>query len=782
MNSIRLDRITLPKIGLDRISLPRFGVPESEGSAALPSELKESLVCWYSPRKQGLTEYDVIESYATDFTTYSYRSTVATHTVLNNKITITNSLIASWFVAITPSKSVSFKAIVRGVGDVYIRYSYRDLYGNLKTIIINKDGVYDFPKSYGGDANFSTFGIGECNITITQLPTSTAKDYSGNGHDLHLYGFQGKLNSGIGVYKEDFTTWITGDVVEKTPFTVKKRFHSSSGGDRYVLVLKSNVSIEPFKVRVSITGTHASDRAKYVYIAENGDIEVLFINNGEEAVVPKSYAISDSSTYIGFQFTESGEDDCEVTITQIPDYPNQLCHSGKEYGVAYDMPILTDYTVITKRTWFEQNEFCVFSSKSLDSLNGAFSLEFIHNGRKMIKSFGAENYMDFSEDEIIYLSKNKYNGVDINSNSVQDYNELTIGRVNRNVNINYVGCWSDYLLFDRTLTDEEINYVKYNMIDTTPAPRPDVYYDLSKKNNDSPTRNIIEDLSGNGRNAEIFNMAYALGSGYGKYVTNFNEWRYRTYLQDVSPNSFTSNDGQHYSQIFVPNNNKDIPSFRVNMKTIKGNRYYIYRYTNEAGEIKTLNLKDDGIYTLPKNHVSLLYQNDLGFISSGNGICSITQLPSECEGALVFDGIDDYVQIGNGNLIKPFKTLFMEVVPFDMNKILYDQRMDVTERGFAILLENNVTAYNGRNSGKTYINGKFNDTLKANDLLNKHQVITIVNPTHPERSKIFIGSNFTGTNFYANMALYKLIGFYEELTPEEIKKVIYKYKLNYEKL
>lgn len=33
-----------------------------------PPDLKSALVCWYSPRKQKLTEYDVIESYAEDFT------------------------------------------------------------------------------------------------------------------------------------------------------------------------------------------------------------------------------------------------------------------------------------------------------------------------------------------------------------------------------------------------------------------------------------------------------------------------------------------------------------------------------------------------------------------------------------------------------------------------------------------------------------------------------------------------------------------------------------------
>lgn len=47
-----------------------------------------------------------------------------------------------------------------------------------------------------------------------------------------------------------------------------------------------------------------------------------------------------------------------------------------------------------------------------------------------------------------------------------------------------------------------------------PIPQPDVYYDMSLKDNSSPTRNVMDDLSGNGHNAEIFNAAYTESSGY----------------------------------------------------------------------------------------------------------------------------------------------------------------------------------------------------------------------------------------------------------------------------
>ena len=58
---IRIPEFRMPSLGLSAIGLP---ADRSGNRLAWPSGLKDSIVCWYSPRKQGLTEYDVIESYA----------------------------------------------------------------------------------------------------------------------------------------------------------------------------------------------------------------------------------------------------------------------------------------------------------------------------------------------------------------------------------------------------------------------------------------------------------------------------------------------------------------------------------------------------------------------------------------------------------------------------------------------------------------------------------------------------------------------------------------------
>lgn len=197
-------------------------------------------------------------------------------------------------------------------------------------------------------------------------------------------------------------------------------------------------------------------------------------------------------------------------------------------------------------------------------------------------------------------------------------------------------------------------------------PEPDVYYDLSLKDNSSPTRNIIDDLSGNGHDAEIFNAAYTESSGY------------------------------------------------------------------------------------------------------------------RSDGAFVFDSIDDYAIMQN--VTKGFKTLFMEVIPSlttDKGGFLYDQRVGQTSFGINISL--NHIAYNAYNwGGVTYINGKLNTTMNGKEVYQKHQIITIVNGTDLKPQKVVLGGDIGLDGYFSNMALYKLIGFYDELTPLQIEKVINDYKLKYD--
>lgn len=60
------------------------------GGTSIPPEIKKSIVAWYDPKKQGMTNYDVIEAYVEDFTKWAYRNTRGVAKITNNTIVITN--------------------------------------------------------------------------------------------------------------------------------------------------------------------------------------------------------------------------------------------------------------------------------------------------------------------------------------------------------------------------------------------------------------------------------------------------------------------------------------------------------------------------------------------------------------------------------------------------------------------------------------------------------------------------------------------------------------------
>lgn len=139
---------------------------------------------------------------------------------------------------------------------------------------------------------------------------------------------------------------------------------------------------------------------------------------------------------------------------------------------------------------------------------------------------------------------------------------------------------------------------------------------------------------------------------------------------------------------------------------------------------------------------------------------TITQIP-EYPGALVTDGVDDYGVMEN--LQQGVKVLFTTINPFVDGKFIYDQRLNTTEPWlFAVFNDKGSIAYNSRNSnGKTYIDGTLNESTIVSALLNKKQIITIVNNDvtgDKTKTPVFF-SNTDHDSGWISSAFYNSIGF-----------------------
>ena len=431
------------------------------GGLIWPKGLKESIKAIYDPAKQGMTNYDVIEAYAEDFTKWAYRNSRGTAKITNNAIVITNVVETNNIVEDAKEPYSDLTIRVTGVTeDKYL--IVRQGRGKPETHI-KKDGVYTFKDNnlYFG---FGISVIGECNITITQLPTSILKDLSGNGNHAYLYGGKGKLNSGMGVYKFDFLSDLRINSAY-IPYSDRQEDKICSLIEHpagWLFQFISLSDIPAFKVEVKGI---VNDRFVYRYYDENGNRgKEIIINKDGIYELPISYSV-ENNTGVGIVCSDACVDN--VCFTQIPDYPDQLCYDGKMYAVAYDMPILTDYTVMAERTWFENRNIFLAKGNITTEAKYAFIFErFKPDGVMAVQSFGAWNDVVSTTDSCIsYLTKNKYNGIDIRSGIGADDDMLSIGgALNKgNIELTSVCCHGAIIIADRSFTEDEITWLKDNL-------------------------------------------------------------------------------------------------------------------------------------------------------------------------------------------------------------------------------------------------------------------------------------------------------------------------------
>lgn len=262
----------------------------------------------------------------------------------------------------------------------------------------------------------------------------------------------------------------------------------------------------------------------------------------------------------------------------------------------------------------------------------------------------------------------------------------------------------------------------------------------------------LQDFSGNNRPLKLNNFLFAAMSGVGGYETNF------------SDNSIWISSPQHGNLI---NNHTYNPmlkgsssglytatgSVKVKFKATVTGMKSGYRLEFGSSDVapSDKSIYEDGEYEFGSGDVAVPY----GFKLYGDDYSSpntdvMIELKEAYPNALVTDGVDDYGQVQN--LQQGVKVLFMTANPLGLYKTWYVQD------SFSIYGQPGITAYNFRNTGGvTYLDGILNEAEIPNNLLNKKQTVTIVNPTDGGNNSIIFFNSYGSS--YMNMAFYNSIGF-----------------------
>lgn len=270
----------------------------------------------------------------------------------------------------------------------------------------------------------------------------------------------------------------------------------------------------------------------------------------------------------------------------------------------------------------------------------------------------------------------------------------------------------------------------------------------------------LQDFSGNNRPLKLNNFLFSAMSGVGGYdISSTN------ILPDRANVTVTDNRIIHITKKLSTTDNM------VNIVPANSNPTHKFKVTglSDGRQVSLVN-RNGGFYTFDngEHEVTLTYPEGTTSLYNAIGVTgdigdmdvTIEFLP-KYPNALITDGVDDYGVVEN--LQQGVKVLFVTINPFIDGKFIYDQRLNTTEPWlFAVFNDKGSIAYNSRNSnGKTYIDGTLNESTIVSALLNKKQIITIVNNDvtgDKTKTPVFF-SNTDHDSGWISSAFYNSFGF-----------------------
>lgn len=286
----------------------------------------------------------------------------------------------------------------------------------------------------------------------------------------------------------------------------------------------------------------------------------------------------------------------------------------------------------------------------------------------------------------------------------------------------------------------------------------------------------LQDFSGNNRPLKLNNFLFSAMSGVGGYTLNAKSYHNRSNIMvgtfddysieitakvaDILGIAWTEN-GVGDSHSVAVGETLTRPAFTI---TVEGMPDDLKWGMYESGVAD----KGNGTFEIPAythtNNTETVQTKFIGLTFSQSTFDNVDikfTFQPLYPNALVTDGVDDYGQIQN--LQHGVKVLFVTINPFVDGKFIYDQRLNTTEPWlFAVFNDKGSIAYNSRNSnGKTYIDGTLNESTIVSALLNKKQIIAIVNNDvtgDKTKTPVFF-SNTDHNSGWISSAFYNSFGF-----------------------
>lgn len=511
-----------------------------------------------------------------------------------------------------------------------------------------------FPDIEGIVARYSASGL-----TNEQMAANPVwADKTGNGRDLQLKNFSWKRMSGVGGYVQDFNDFRNNATVDKIRIDEQgsnsiKVTILTTGINNAIYIPKNIYQFnKSYFIKISSEGYDEGDMALSFYAPSTSTATTVTVSLNPNGIteIPAIKEDDFLAVYINV-IGKVGS----FTVEQLPLYPGALVFDGvDDYGVCENFPILTKekgYTVVALRQWDQDFLNTTLTGGLLSTRNYStgegVAFEKIESSNKGYWNLGAGGIIDFAKSPFTWQTSKQYNNVGILKGDKNHGKPLCVGcGLSGGQQCGRFAIW-ELVFLDHDATEEELTKIKDYFIKTYPWLFPDQAWTVVGKTNEDEDRATIANITGNGNDLVLSNLAFSGNSGYGLYGDNYNNWR----VLDTFVNATKSDHKIEVTQVIDiaiqirhdlqgDQDGLQISSYKVKITGITENQTINYRSSSGISYI----IDQDGIYTLPE--IEIAASGWYGFqFNKVQESCNITieQIP-EYEGYLVTDGVDDEVR------------------------------------------------------------------------------------------------------------------------------------------
>ena len=634
------------------------------------------------------------------------------------------------------------------------------------------------------------------------------------GGDLEILNAAYKLNSGFGEYKEDFTSWRIYPNIEVTDNVITTNGNFNSTWFIYKHANENEIN----EMNIKVSGIPEGGIIRYFYIPD------------ETATIPVSYNISEDGVYhLPKSKLSSNRASVGFTVSRSYDWNNIRIEQLSDFGGAFVTDGINDI-IISQKTLQEMGvtkDFTIVSMIHQISWRGSGSVPLTNYIRPTDNIYVRNQVADIGKTGIYGYVMYDVNNTSVSNSHVintvlgdkNDYSVYTVGNLSQgkfsvqgyiddNDNIRETSSVAHYWTFALLgkATEDDINLIiAYFNLDRTL--KPDIRCNIERQgitnDNHADFNDRLIDYSGNGRDIQMYNLAWKGGSGIAAkpfetikdYTIVSDEARQKLTIYNEFSYKIKSNTPSYYWT--VQSIIRDNTSYQVTIITDK-DCYWINAtsFINSEGNKESIRKKYPVLANTPTQVIicgldqfeypeGIEPTNAVSYVNlEYAGEITITFIPSH-KGGLLLDGVNDFGKVTGMPIYKDYTFIIDRQIIFigDTAGVVAsksEDSTDVNKRG-AFLFEylgapNNISVWSFYKDNGKVANTDFTRGISYQSKYSYNGKDLTVG-TSKDSDKLWLGTIRDRDSRFFNGAIYSLMSFPYSMSEFLIERQLKKHKL-----